>query len=356
MDNAPSPEPQNQVAETVEPEVLQPRADDGTPAPEAAPASQTAAAPEAGKRPRRRTYRPSHKATFIGLTVIVLILAVNAVILGFVLKGNGKAADQLANGQVTISKGVLNKIGVNTSSIGDSGVVLVVGPNAQFNGKMTVAGDVNIGGQLKLNSKFIASDANLNQLEAGNTSLAQLNVSGNTTLSNLALRNGLAVTGSTQLQGPVTISQLLTVNNNLNVVGNVAVGGTFSTKTFSANSLTSTSTLTVGGHIITAGPAPSVGPGGAALGSNGTVSINGNDAAGTVAINIGAGAASGTLANIAFRNQYGGVPRIIITPVNIPPSVTCSFYVISPSVGGFGIEDSCGLPPGGFAVDYIVEQ
>jgi hypothetical protein len=339
MDNAPSPEPQNQATETVEPEVLKPRADDGTPTPEAAPSAEVPTTPEAGKRPRRRTYRPSHKATFIGLAVVVLILTVNAVILGFVLKGKGKSTDQLANGQVTISKGVLNKIGVNTSTIGDSGVVLVVSPNAQFNGKMTVAGDVNIAGQLKLNSKFIASDANLTQLEAGNTSLSQLNVSGNSTLSNLAL----------------TVSQLLTVNNNLNVAGNLAVGGTLSTKTFSANSLTSTSTLTVGGHIITAGPAPGVGPG-SALGSNGTVSINGNDAAGTIAINIGAGAGAGTLVNVAFRTQYGNVPRVVISPVNIPPNVTCSFYVLNPSPGGFSVEDSCGLPPGGFAIDYIIEQ
>jgi len=357
MDNATPPTASDQTPGTAAPEVLKPRADDGTPIPEATPPAQLSgkpATPATDKKPRRRTYRPSHKATFIGLAVIIAILLVNAVILVLVLKGKAKPGDLAASGQVTISKGVLNKIGVNTSSIGDSGVVLVVGPNAQFNGKMTVASDVSIGGQLKLNSKFSASDANLTQLEAGNTSLSQLNVSGSTTLSNLNLRTTLAVTGATQLQGPVTIGQLLTVNNNLNVAGNLAVGGTLSTKTFSANGLTSTSTLTIGGHIITGGLSPSAGPGGGALGSNGTVSISGNDAAGVIDINLGTGACSGgTLANVAFHTQYASVPRVVITPVGLAGN----FYVSNLTSSGFsvGVGGGC-LPTGGYGIDYIVEE
>jgi cytoskeletal protein CcmA (bactofilin family) len=353
MDKTPPTESNSQTTESPPPEVLKPRADDGTPtAEEASAASPIKGKPGADKKPRHRTYRPSHKATFIGLAVVIVILAVNAGILGFVLKSKTKTNSLANNGQVTISSAVLNKIGVNSSSIGDSGIELVVGPDAQFDGTVTVAGDVSIGGQLKLNSKFIASDANLTQLEAGNTSLGQLDVNGNSTLSNLSLRNGLAVTGATQLQGDVTISQLLTVNNSLTVSGNVSIGGVLSTSTFSARSLTSSSTLTIGGHIITGGLTPGVGPGGAALGSNGTVSINGNDAAGTVSINIGASAGSGTLANVSFRSQYGSVPRVVITPIG----VACTFYVLNPSVGGFSIGDGCNLPPGGYAVDYIVEQ
>jgi hypothetical protein len=349
--NIPPPELHDQAVESPAAEVLKPRVDDGTPTVEAASASQRPATPATGKRPRRRTYRPSHKATFIGLAAVVLILTINAGVLGFVLKNKSKTG-QLNSGQVTISPAALSKIGVNSSTIGNSGVVLVVSPDAQFNGKMTVAGDVNIGGQLKLNSTFTASNANLTQLEAGNTSLSQLEVNGNTTLSNVSLRNGLAVQGTTQLQGPVTISQLLTVNSNLNVVGNVAVGGTLSTRTFSADSLTSTSTLTIGGHIITGGLSPSAGPGGSALGSNGTVSISGNDTVGVIDINIGTGASGGTLVKVAFHTQYGSTPRVVISPVG----VAGNFYILDLTSSGFSVGVGNGLPPGGYSIDYIAEQ
>ena len=352
--NTSSYEPSERSTETPQPEVLKPRVDDAGSS-EASNISKIDPAKGKNSRSFHRTYRPSHKATFIGLAAVVSVLAVNAIILAFVLAGHNKNSN-LATGQVTISSAELNKIGVNSSTIGDSGVELTVNPNALFNGKMTVAGDVSIAGQLKLNSTFIASSANLTQLQAGNTTLAQLNVNGTTTLSSLNLRNNLIVTGTTQLQGAVDVNQLLTVNNNLTVTGNLAVGGVLSTNSFSARSLTSTSTLTIGGHVITQGSAPSVGPG-AALGSNGTVASNGNDSAGLISINFGVGSASGTLVNLAFRTQYSSVPHVIITPVGDMGN-GCSFYIFNLSVGGFSVGvDGCTLPIfGGYGIDYIVEQ
>lgn len=347
MEDKPSPTPDAPSNGAPEPEVLKPRVEDaaGVPAPPPLPA------PEVAAKRRRRTYRPSHKATFIALAVVVAILAVNAVILGFVLKN--KAKDDKANsGQVTISADVLNKIGVNKSTIGNSGVLLTVDPDAQFNGKVQVAGDVNVTGQFRLGSKLVAGEAAITKLESGDTSLSQLNVSGKTTLSDLVLRNGLSITGATQLQGAVTISQLLTVNNSANVLGNLSVGGIFTAATFSANSLTSTSTLTIGGHIISAGSAPNVGNGGPALGSNGTVNISGNDTAGRIGINIGVGAVPGTLVNVAFKTQYGITPKIVITPVGIG----ANFYISAISSAGFSVAVTSSLPFGGYAINYIVVQ
>ncbi len=357
MEDKPSAAPDAGNTGAPEPEVLKPRVDDAAPV-AAAQAAKLPAPEEAAKR-RRRTYRPSHKATFIALAVVVAILAINAVILGFVLKN--KADEKANSGQVTISADVLNKVGINKTELGNSGVQLTVDPDALFNGKVTVAGDVTVTGQFKLSNKLNAGEIAATKLEAGDTSLTQLNVSGKSTLSDLVLRTGLTVAGTTLLQGPVTVSQLLTVNNNLNVLGNLSVGGVFTAATFSANNLTSTSTLTIGGHIITAGSAPNVGAGttgaGGALGSNGTVSINGNDTAGRIVINIGASAGSGTLANVAFHTQYGSLPRVVITLVIGGFSApTCSFYVANLSVGGFSIVDTCNMPIGGFALDYIVMQ
>jgi cytoskeletal protein CcmA (bactofilin family) len=329
------------------PEVLKPQADrDDTPS--------TVPADEGQKlhvRSKRTTYRPSHKATFIGIAVVVAILAVNAVVIWFVVKSNSLASSQPNRSEVTLSPAVLDGLGVSRNPVGAAGTELVVGPNSRFNGKVVMGDNVSIAGQLTLNSKFNAADASLTKLEAGNTSVAQLNVNGDGTISTLNLRKDLSVVGVTRLQGPVTMTQLVTVSNSLNVAGNLAVGGTLSARGFQASSLTSDTTLTIGGHIVTRGNAPNVGPG-SALGSNGTVSISGNDASGTIGVNIGVGAGSGTLAQVAFRNQYGRTPHVVVTAVGRGMG---SLYVTR-TAGGFSVGSNDTLSPGGYAIDYIVME
>jgi cytoskeletal protein CcmA (bactofilin family) len=345
MDSAPSPG--SNTPSTPEAEELKPRADAAVQMSEdtSSTSQQGTDAQQPGKHPHHRLYRPSHKATFIGLFVVIAILAINVGVFVFVLNNQSKANSLGTDGKVTISPSALEKLGVKTAPLNNSGYELTVGPNAQFKGTVKVAGDTSLNGKLNVNSKISGTDASLTQLEAGNTSLGQLNVNGDGTLSNLNLRQNLVVTGTTRLQGVVSVS------NSVDISGNLAVGGTFSAGAFSARSLTSTGALTVDGHVVTGGATPNVGPG-SALGSNGTVSISGNDAAGTVAINIGVGAAGGILANVAFKTQYGNVPRIIITPVG----VAGNFYISKPSVAGFSIDVGSGLPPGGYSVNYIVEQ
>jgi hypothetical protein len=342
MADAPSAN-KDKSTEPPAPEVLKPQADDASPAEETT-TTAPAATPTTGKRSRHGSYRPSHKATFVGLIVVVAILAINAGIIAFVLKSEAKNKSQANQAPVTISQTALDKLGVNRSSVGDQGVQLVVNPDARFNGTLQVGGDVSVAGQLKLNSKFTASDASLTQLEAGNTSLSQLNVNGDGTLSNLTLREGLNVTGATHLQGAATFSQLVTVNNSLNVSGNLAVGGTLAVGAFQVTN------LTIAGHATTAGSAPTISRG-TALGSNGTVSISGNDAAGTVAANAGAGATSGLVACMTFRNGYGTIPHVVVSA-----SAPVNAYV-SRSTGGFCIYAGSALSQGsGYAFDYIVEQ
>lgn len=342
-----TPETKDKTTEPPAPEALRSQSDEKS----APPSTLSASITKANPRPRHATYRPSHKATFIGLTVIVAILAVNAGIIGFVMKGQGVATDEVAQGAVTISPAVLDKLGVSRNPIGNVGAELVVGPNSRFNGKVMIGSDVSIAGQLKLNSKFSASDASLAKLEAGDTSLGQLNVNGDGTVTSMNLRKDLTVVGVTRMQGPVTMAQLLTVNNNLNVAGNLAVGGTLSARGFQASSLVSDTTLTIGGHVITRGSAPGVGPGNA-LGNNGTVSISGNDASGTVAANIGTGAGGGIIAQVAFRSQYSSTPHVVVTAVGAGVG---SVYV-NRTVGGFSIGVNGPLAPGGYAFDYIVMQ
>ena len=334
-----------------EAEVLKPRTDEGAIPTSDLPSSSVSATSEEGKKARRRTYRPSHKSTFIAVGVVVAIVAINAVVLGFVLKNKDDNKNG-QSGQVTISEDVLNKIGVNKTAIGNTGVQLVVDPDAKFNGKLTTAGDVSIGGTLKLNSKFTADKAALAQLEAGETSLSKLNVSGDSTLTKLNLRSDLNVAGAAQIQGALTVAGLVTMTSNLNLVGNLAVGGTITTAGFTARNLASTGTLTIGGHIISAGQIPNFGAGSTALGSNGTASINGNDSAGTINIATGVGAGSGLIGNVAFRTQYASIPRIVISGVG----TGVTFYIVNPTIGGFSVYVNGTMPPGGYAVNYIVEQ
>lgn len=338
------------------PEMLQPQSDKGSDQPESdaakAPQGNSAQA-AAARRFKRNSYRPGHKGTFVGLAVVIVLMAAIAGVIVFVLKSQSKKEEkQLTQGQVTISQDALDKLGVNRGSGGNSGIELVVNPDARFAGKVQVAGDVNVSGELKLNSKFSAQEASLAQLSAGNTSVDELNVNGNSTISTLNLRNDLLVTGQTRLQGTVTITSLTTVNNSLNVTGNMSVGGTLTVNNAHTSNITIDGTTTLGGHVITRGSAPSVSAGSAALGSNGTVGISGNDTAGTISVNIGVGAGTGLLASMSFRTPYTNIPKVVAT-VNGGPAG--NYYLIR-NASGFSVFASSAFPPGGYTFDYIVMQ
>ena len=294
---------------------------------------------------RRVAYRPSHKATFIGLAVVAAILAANAVIISLVMKNQADAQDAAVKNGVTISGDVLDKLGVSRNPVGNAETQLTVGPNAIFNGKVTMAGDTTIGGQLTLNSKFSAGDASLAKLQAGDTQVQQININGDGTVTNLNVRKDLQVAGLTRIQGQLTVNQLTTINNNLNVAGSLAIGGSLSVRNFQV------STLTVTGHLLSSGSAPGV-SGGGGVGNNGMVSISGNDTSGTVAVNTGTGAGNGLLASVSFREKYTNTPHVVVTPIgrSVP-----GLYINRTS-SGFTISADGAMAPGGYAFDYIIMQ
>jgi hypothetical protein len=294
---------------------------------------------------RRIAYRPNHKATFVGLIVVGLILGANAVILSLVMRNQATAEDSAVKNGVTLSNATLNQLGVSRNPVGNAETELVVGPNSKFGGKVTMSSDLNVGGQLVLNSKLNASDAALAKLQAGDTQLQTLNVNGDGTISTLNLRKDLQVAGVTRLQGQLTVNQLTTINNNMNVAGNLSVGGSLSVRNFQV------ANLTVAGHLISSGSTPGVSAGGA-TGSGGTATISGNDTSGTVAVNIGVGGGNGLLATVTFTTKYGSTPHVNVTPVgrSVP-----GLYVNRTS-SGFTISADGSLGAGGYAFDYIVAQ
>lgn len=292
---------------------------------------------------RRNAYKPSHKGTFIGLAVIVGILAINAVVLLLISKGQSDAQETAAKNSVTISTSTLNELGVSRNPIGNAETELTIGPNSTFDGKVVVGGDLTVAGQLTLNSKFNATNAVLANLQAGQTQVETMNVNGDLTATNLNIRKDLQVAGVTRLQGSLTVNQLTTINNNMNVAGNLAVGGSLSVRNFQVGN------LTIAGHLLSSGGTPSISVGGAA-GSNGTASISGNDTAGTVAVNMGVGAGNGLLATITFATKYGSTPHVVVTPVgrSVP-----GLYINRTS-SGFSLSVDGALGIGGFAFDYVV--
>jgi hypothetical protein len=123
---------------------------------------------------------------------------------------------------------------------------------------------------------------------------------------------------------------------------------------FHAGSIVVDSSLTIGGHVVTRGqPAGISVISTAPLGSNGTVSISGNDAAGTVGVNVGAGpSGKGCIARVNFRNAYSTTPHVVITPMGD----VGEFYIRNKTGSGFDICAGQFAGAGGYTFDYIVEQ
>ncbi len=330
----------NTQTESPAPEILRVQSDENDSTPDT---TDNLAKTRLVARPRH-LYRPSHKATFIGLGVVVAILLANAGIITYLILSQGKPDSAVSIGGVTINPSVLNTLGVSRNPVGTSGAELLVNPNARFNGNVLIGGDTSIAGQLKLNGKLLVTNASVAQLDAGKTALSEVNVNGDATASTLNLRKDLNVVGTSRLQGPVIISQLLTVNNSLTVAGNLSVGGVLSISGFQTNN------LTIGGHIITRGSAPGISKGSALVDTD-TVSNSGNDASGTVAVNIGSGSRSGIVVNLSFNSQYGNTPHVVVTAVG--PGV--SDIYVNRSANGFSIGVSS-IVSGGHAFDYIVTQ
>ncbi len=324
------------------PEVLKPAESSDTPLADSIKTEE----PAKPATPMKRTaYRPSHKATFIGLTVVAVILIVNAVIITLVIRNGASAEDSQAAKGVTISSSVLDGLGVSRNAVGNADTELTIGPNTQFGGKVVMSKDLNIGGQLMLNGKFNVGDAAIRNLQAGETAVEKLNVNADATVSSLNLRKDLKVAGTTTMQGALTVNQLTTVNNNMNIAGNLSVGGSLIVRNFQVGN------LTVAGHLISSGATPGV-SGGGGIGPAGTVSISGNDTSGTVVVNTGVGAGGGLLASVSFREKYASTPHVVVTPVGR----SLATLYINRTTAGFTISCDGALPAGSWAFDYIVAQ
>lgn len=169
----------------------------------------------------------------------------------------------------------------------------------------------------------------------------------------LDVGGNLAIKGTTTLQGAVGI------NSNLAVSGSLSVGGVLSAASLNVGSLgvstiNISGSLNFGGHLVPGGATPASKPSVAA--SGGSVSISGNDTAGTITINIGNGSLlAGELAIISFRTAFATTPKVQLTPINSTASTLNYYATRSPT---FFTVDSSSVPETGasYVFDYLITQ
>jgi hypothetical protein len=167
------------------------------------------------------------------------------------------------------------------------------------------------------------------------------------------------VAGTLGVNGDVTLAKALTVNGSTTLSGNVTVAGqlttlSFATGSLSATTLNLTGDATLGGHLIPTGANPSIKPSVATNG--GTVTISGNDTAGTITINVSSALPhSGEFAIITFKKPFNTTPKIQITPLNAAASELRYYATASPT---FFTIDSSSIPTAGgsYVFDYLVTQ
>jgi len=235
----------------------------------------------------------------------------------------------------TLSPAEIAKLGQVGSQLGTSNQTLTIGANTVFSNKVNIGSSLTLGGALNAN---------------GPVQIASLSIAGSTTLNNLAVAQALQVSGLTNAKNGLTVQGLAAITGNLSVSG-AAATGSLTTGSISAKSISISGPFTIG-HIVSTGPPVSSSNGGA-IGSGGTTSVSGNDTAGTVTINIGSGAGTGGLVNVAFRAGYGANVHVMLTPVS-PGAAGASVYVTR-TPNGFTI-NAAAPPSGSLSFDYFVIQ
>ncbi len=305
--------------------------------PELIPASSAPTPQPAPNPPRYKTWRQiARRADSIGGVVVLLavVLMVGGAAgfgLSLLHKGNTVKTPTVE----TLSQSQLSQLSTIGNNLGTSGQVLNIGADTLFRGKATVSGNLSVGGTFSAN---------------GPVTLSQLNITGSSALSGLSVGSNLSVNGATTLNDAVTVQKLLAVNGTLSVNGTANVN-TLAATTITVKNISISGPLTIG-HLITQGPTPTASAGGA-IGGGGTISVSGNDTAGTINMNTG-GYGGGTLMTVTFRAAYGAAPHILLSPRS-GLAALAAIYVL-PSTTGFTVVAASGGGAGTMTFDYFVAQ
>lgn len=133
----------------------------------------------------------------------------------------------------------------------------------------------------------------------------------------LSVQGGADIGGDTNLRGNLSVSGSINAGTNLTVNG-LITAASLNVGSIAISTINITGSLSFEGHIIPGGPSAAARASNASGG--GSVSISGNDTAGTITIKTGSGPVIGELAVINFRTSFNTTPKIQLTPVNEPAS------------------------------------
>ncbi|MEO8104762.1 MAG: hypothetical protein ABI602_00295 [Candidatus Saccharibacteria bacterium] len=209
----------------------------------------------------------------------------------------------------------------------------------------------------------------LNKLtaQAGpNKTVQQLTISPDTLFKNSTEVQGslkadkqLDVSGNVNVAGTTTLQGAVGINSNLAVRGALSVGGALSAASLNVGSLAVTTvnasgSLNFGGHLVPSGTTPAVAPSSGT--SGGTVTVSGNDTAGTITITIGNGPlVAGEMAILNFHTQFSTTPKVQLTPISGDASALN--YYATRSATFFTVETTTTPTHGAsYVFDYLVTQ
>jgi cytoskeletal protein CcmA (bactofilin family) len=264
--------------------------------------------------------------------IFLLIIIVIVCMIFYLIIKNKNPNITAANSQ-TLSQSSLSQLNSNNVALGGSQETLNIQSNSIFSGSALIKGDLQVAGTATV---------------AGNTTLQNVTISGNSQLNQIA-GSTLAITGNTTLKGQLVVGQSLTVSGNTTLSGAVNAGK------LTVSSLQVNGNIEIDYHLVTNGNSPTIKSfGSSIIGSGGTVSINGTDTAGSIAINFGTSTASGCDVSITFNQAFATIPSIIISPTS-SVAANLGYYVTDKSDSGFEVcTTSSPNTPGTANFDYFV--
>lgn len=289
--------------------------------------------PEPPKPPARHRLKQLLARTniYMGLFVVLLvILGIGGTVL--YMRDTKKAQSNNSLASQSLSAEELKQLANDGVTIGDPKQVLTVQSNAIFAAKMLVQGDLEVAGKLLVGSSL---------------SLTGVTVSGNSTFDDVQITRNLSVSGNGAVQGRLTAQSLATS-------GSAAFGGAVTAGQLTTNSLNLNGNLVITKHIVIGGSSPGRSNGGA-LGSGGTSSVSGSDAAGTITINTGGSPGAGCFITVSFAQKYNQTPRVLLTPVG-SAAANLNYYM-NRSSSNFSVCTTNAAAAGqSFGFDYFVVE
>jgi cytoskeletal protein CcmA (bactofilin family) len=211
-------------------------------------------------------------------------------------------------------------IGKALAAFDDSSGTVMVQTNLSYYTPMEMSGSTS---QSNFDNITVSGNTSLNNVQAsGNAEFSNdLTVNGNTSLNITTINGSASISNDLNISGSTTTDSL-NVTSDLDVSEDVSIGGSVDIgKDLNVVGSINTSSIfikgdtTFGGHLITASGEPTANVL-VNAGIDATVVINGNDTTGTITITTGNSPSDGPLTDIIFSKLYGTAPHIVLSPSN----------------------------------------